>query len=1335
MELYQRAEAFEVVLRGMRRREHFDASVVPDETRWAGAVLVAKLLEDSTLLAPPLMEAEGRELLPATFDELVRNQRVRVVLGRVAIPWAVRDKLRTTGASGDLDDVRTLDTAARQPRRGRLWVRASAARARHAAHATMFASTPVWEDFAARAGLEEEVEGKIEGYAIDLHKIGQPLLAAAIAVQWETALAAKHEPNGMLREFITRYHRAHGFYWAAGQMTAEAKRRFLDAAMAAVLSEAPTTSWEEELRYLALDYEGGFREPPPPPTHGTTASRYAWWSLWEGSGSGWSHETTREILTGLASIVVRFDDAYGHFDARYGRISTLLAASKSCLWLAHEVPMSVRFNRPEAISWMLTRFDTAALGLMLLGELHVPEETTSDELSAREVRRRRRRLAVFAEALPIFLLSLNGQRGGIATPILEALRWFSRTARQTRRPQHPPTTDFRDALWTALASARDGTMTITTGLRSGRPLLLNLADRDVHASLAEDAETSDSLSDTLWLLHQLLGFVRETQTEVRASPPVSPLVIAESIVAKYRAMLVMDATVGADGKVASAPWFGEYPELTTFPWETTAVVLAEAGQLGRWLNPVPQVSAALLHSPTDEYSPVADGLLTGLTVRHRHHLDVLLAAHQRLRGQGSWRVTGRSTATTVTDAIEEAVVALLKGDGSRGGVVALFDRDTPTLSGSDVVTALAKRTVQALETFRLGRRKEALTSWAGRTSDPAVLLAMLDGARTSATRAIIEDRLAVADILNEVEEEHWVPTLQRVAFDAARLGQVDLARRVIDYGNRVVGDEHRMHWQWEDTVFRAELLLHLEAHAAEKIALQPLPASALGPAEVQRRQQLEETRAFYQALERMESEPARAQAMFEDLLRREPRTAAYVVDYFASIVRVAQQVADPAGRREALEAALREWERLEPFVREGDRVTIDDTLSYNRLVALYGAERDDEADGVWASLSPPLRFHPEFVTLRLSSLRRRSLGHEATKLIAEANAYHGEDQPEGLDALLAADPTRPASFGAAPIENPWTAHRPRWLEMQQLQGGWLARVVAPSADDDLAAYLLQVHIEVGREFLVRATVIHGLKDENKYNDLFVSMLSLRLRLLGWHPEGQSRGGRSYGRPSSARSAGVGERDWLILDRYEDTLAVTEALRLRSVDRTTIEVHARKLFGYNATGAGQAYVTVFFEGANFDGFIEKYAAHIGTLATDPWTRVGEAAPAETSAISAGENKMRVVKVSYVQGKAKLDVYHLVLRLTVPARDRTAGGGGASKRVTAMSKKVAKPKAVRSKKVAKPKAVLSKKVAKPKAAAKRGIKAASRRTRRRGRRRGRPLRERRTSPSPRCSAPPA
>jgi hypothetical protein len=276
MELYQRAETFEVVLRGMRRREHYDATVVPDETRWAGAVLVAKLLEDSTLLAPPLMEAEARELLPATFDELVRSQRIRVVLGRVTIPWAVRDKLRTNEVSADLDGVRTLDTAARQPRRGRLWVRASGARVRHAAHAAMFSSTPAWEDFATQAGLDEEVDGNVEGYAIDLHRIGQPLLAAAIAVQWETALAAKRDSNGVLREFLTRYRKAHGFYSAAGQMTAEARRRFLDAAMAAILSDAPDGSWEEELRYLALDYEGGFREPPPPPTGGTTASRYAW---------------------------------------------------------------------------------------------------------------------------------------------------------------------------------------------------------------------------------------------------------------------------------------------------------------------------------------------------------------------------------------------------------------------------------------------------------------------------------------------------------------------------------------------------------------------------------------------------------------------------------------------------------------------------------------------------------------------------------------------------------------------------------------------------------------------------------------------------------------------------------------------------------------------------------------------------------------------------------------------------------------------------------------------------------------------------------------------------
>lgn len=110
--------------------------------------------------------------------------------------------------------------------------------------------------------------------------------------------------------------------------------------------------------------------------------------------------------------------------------------------------------------------------------------------------------------------------------------------------------------------------------------------------------------------------------------------------------------------------------------------------------------------------------------------------------------------------------------------------------------------------------------------------------------------------------------------------------------------------------------------------------------------------------------------------------------------------------------------------------------------------------------------------------------------------------------------------------------------------------------------------------------------EDRFRDLLVAMLNMRLSHLGWQVEPNSVGG------SSATGASPGIRDWVLKKRGVE-VAVGEALRLSVVHTRSITDHRTKLIGmYNPTGARQLYLVVFCEADNFGAFCQRYQRRFG-----------------------------------------------------------------------------------------------------------------------------------------------
>lgn len=102
-------------------------------------------------------------------------------------------------------------------------------------------------------------------------------------------------------------------------------------------------------------------------------------------------------------------------------------------------------------------------------------------------------------------------------------------------------------------------------------------------------------------------------------------------------------------------------------------------------------------------------------------------------------------------------------------------------------------------------------------------------------------------------------------------------------------------------------------------------------------------------------------------------------------------------------------------------------------------------------------------------------------------------------------------------------------------------------------------------------------DEDKYIDLFREQMKWLNLLMGWTTHTQNRGG--FTRKAFAIRGGIGERDIVIKDQFDNDLLIGEALILKGLDTQNIIKHTEKNFGYDIQSANFQIIIIW-------GFNEK-----------------------------------------------------------------------------------------------------------------------------------------------------
>ncbi len=170
------------------------------------------------------------------------------------------------------------------------------------------------------------------------------------------------------------------------------------------------------------------------------------------------------------------------------------------------------------------------------------------------------------------------------------------------------------------------------------------------------------------------------------------------------------------------------------------------------------------------------------------------------------------------------------------------------------------------------------------------------------------------------------------------------------------------------------------------------------------------------------------------------------------------------------------------------------------------------------------------------------------------------------------------------------------------------------------------------------TILDIVRDENKFNLLFVQLLQPYLAPLGWSVGDGSMGGRSDGAGARRGTAGgEGRRDWIVHENGR-LICVSEALRCNgSVDPEYVVRHVNKIARYDSVGRPFAFVVAYIELANFEEATRRYREIIATAEFPDFPRrsVGE--------IIAPSASMRMLESRHSRNGVAVTVHHLLVFL--------------------------------------------------------------------------------------------
>lgn len=883
-----------------------------------------------------------------------------------------------------------------------------------------------------------------------------------------------------------------------------------------------------------------------------------------------------QTLETLIASIVTSDTSDGAYAERYSRIQALLRASLKRPLFALHVPNAITRLRPEALPWLLTAPDLVPIALALVTRVDLSRlDSAWLEWSERETEQQKHRSMLWSKAVGIMTATLGERTSdpASAAAVSEVLIDAARQAESLRWSIHPERTRIR----AGAAQERLGhLLAAVEGLEAGyvvrgpegsrRPGLLDLQGSELGKQLLQSAKAAKE-----WPVAELRTLCWLCSVLPRRKLKVDD--VADEVVRIYREHIdAEDSKYFEPLGVAECQW--------------RYVLVFANFERTRFL----------------EGPALADAQPEAHVHRLRLHLRILLRA--------------RSAAPAE---VEAAIVTLLKTARDRKLNVLSAELDRPT---SIVVPRLLSELAEGLNVFAPDRSAEALAALT-EVSDLDAHLELARVMKSAGARETLLREATAIDLDQDLARPRSPHEMARLLQFAIEADQAELAKRVLEFGDKRFvqpGD-----WHYLSFGLRA-LMVGTEGGASAIDAL-PAPEGA--------EEDIDRTRRFVRGVVLLRTDAAAAECEFAALLREEP-SSANAVNLFAARLKIAAETPNPEERRNLYLAAERSWRRAIEAFSEQERALVHENAIFNQLTAFEGAAADDEFDQTFAALDQVRQLQLPILELRLQNLKRRGQRDEATRLLARARDFHRG--PGGIGEVKVDELARAVELEASAMlpsvasarqqaEARVAKHRAELGNLRRMRPEHLAAVAGETETTSLAEFLLEEMIVAATELQLHVNVLQQLALEDEYNDIYVSMLRMRLSAWHWQILDQTRGGQSDGPGKQA-----GRRDWTYRGSNGQELALAEAYRLTSVNTTAIDKHLGKLEKYDPVGHPQHFVVVYAEGLDLDQFWPKYVEHVGKSRPE---KFGEHTPVP--------GRMRVGKVTYAREGRETSVFHLVLKV--------------------------------------------------------------------------------------------
>jgi hypothetical protein len=386
--------------------------------------------------------------------------------------------------------------------------------------------------------------------------------------------------------------------------------------------------------------------------------------------------------------------------------------------------------------------------------------------------------------------------------------------------------------------------------------------------------------------------------------------------------------------------------------------------------------------------------------------------------------------------------------------------------------------------------------------------------------------------------------------------------------------------QYSNLIFRTKLMLAFKQKSVSDIIQLIAPKKhyvSMSP------DPLEAQRKYYLALHwgYNENNYVEASKIFQELISNNPSdtNSHYNIFHLGTVHHVEK------GNSQELNRLKSEWEQ---FVQNAEELGVNDELkliqpniNYTLLFHSCHFNDNDSIDRTVQNLDPIFKYDKQIIEYIFHSYSKRALPINANSYLTDVEGYY---QGKDLQIIELVQTLREMIDNVDLINKLKTAYN----QIQNMPFKELPKLVPAKLNgkQNIQEFIFQEIIQASCILIEKITSLHDIRLENKYNDLLLAILKLRLAVWNWSISDQPRAG-----DSDSTGNDLGQLDFLI-SSAGNSIALIEALILTYANKSYTQDHIKKCFDY-LRHSKLHYVMVYFKGTigNFDSSWTSYKTNV------------------------------------------------------------------------------------------------------------------------------------------------